>query len=85
MCVFVRKYMPYAFHCIQTVTCLLGSIMGSDNGHSNGLSYFVSTEWSHGEREFLRFVTSQRIATLFLSIMAEGMVYNYTVGRMRLE
>lgn len=84
MCLFITS-MPYTSHCMQAVTCLFGSIMGSDNGHNNGLSSFISTEWSHGEREFLRFVTSQRIATLFLSIIAEGMVYNYTVGRMRLE
>ena len=58
---------------------MFGSIMGSDNGHDNEFISFVSTQWSHGEKEFLRVLLSQRIASVVLCLLAEGMIYNYTV------
>lgn len=59
--------------------------MGSDNGHDDELNFFVSTQWSHREKEFLRVMLSNRVGSFLLCLLAEGMVYNYTVRRMDLD
>lgn len=55
--------------------------MGSDLGHDDdtGLSSSDVSKWSKSEKEFIRLFLSNRLGTLVMCILIEGMIWNYTV------
>ena len=55
--------------------------MGSDLGHDEdtALLSFGGSQWSKKEKEFVRLFLSNRVGSLVMCILIEGMIWDYTV------
>lgn len=55
--------------------------MGSDLGHDEDttLLSFGGSQWSKNEKELIRLFLSNRVGSLLMYILIEGMIWNYTV------
>ena len=55
--------------------------MGSDLGHDEDAAFLSpkASQWSKSEKELIRFFLSNRVGSILMCILIEGMIWNYTV------